>query len=162
MEFQQSHVSVADIAAAKCPAMLLKGFIRGVTKCPELVWNENGKNWRCRLMTLAGSLGEKYKEELYAGEGCCAGLNTDRHKIPTPQDINPDSIKYPLSLEVKILLKAMASQFVSGDLITLTMFAVKAMLDEKGLNGDEFVNSATFWLKENRFRRVDDFMGEIS
>lgn len=56
-------------------ASLHKGF----RECPELKWN--GFRHVCKLMELLGERGERYRKELYAGEGCCSGLNTWRREI---------------------------------------------------------------------------------
>ena len=58
----------------------------GITEapCPLLEWD--GTKWRCSRM-LRGPDAEDWKEYLYTGEGCCSSLNSDRLKIPTPNDL---------------------------------------------------------------------------
>jgi hypothetical protein len=51
--------------------------------CCYLLWD--GGKWRCELILRSKTIGKA----LYAGEGCCADLNTYfRYKIvPTPKDL---------------------------------------------------------------------------
>lgn len=51
----------------------------GVTSCAALHWN--GTRYICKLMALTGDMGEQYKRELYAGQGCCSPLNTWRTDV---------------------------------------------------------------------------------
>jgi hypothetical protein len=46
--------------------------------CPELHWN--GQRHVCLLMEQPGIAGERYRQGLYAGEGCCSNLNSWRRE----------------------------------------------------------------------------------
>lgn len=48
--------------------------------CPELRWD--GKRYWCQVALDS----EEGKLRIGTGTGCCANLNTDRQKIPTPEE----------------------------------------------------------------------------
>ena len=58
--------------------------------CPALLWSDEKNRYYCDLMSLPGNIGFEYRKELYAGEGCCAGLNSWRNDIKNRTKINPE------------------------------------------------------------------------
>lgn len=65
---------------ATCTAGLAANSDRTYTtsRCPSLQWN--GKRYVCELM-MDTKYGEMYREKLYAGAGCCSGLNSWRKDV---------------------------------------------------------------------------------
>ena len=51
-------------------------------KCPALYYAADQRKWRCKLAAIP----DLYKV-LAMGEGCCSPLNSDRDKIPTPEEV---------------------------------------------------------------------------
>jgi hypothetical protein len=119
--------------------------------CPALVWDEGKNRYWCKVCQIAGELGAKYKADLYIGEGCCCGLNTDRKNIPPPD--NYVKIK-TYSKEVQLILKHLALQFVSDDLLWLVINGVAEELKDP-----DFKKWALYFVKEQRSSRIESFMG---
>lgn len=104
------------------------------TPCPGLIWN--GERHECKLMTLPGELGSIYRKELYAGEGCCMGLNSWR-KEPLEDRTkysNDPATKYinPLPKEMQLFLTSLGKQFISKDCITLSIMDFNRQLKNEG------------------------------
>jgi len=139
----------------KASCVLSVKIYGNVDVCPALVWDEGNRRYWCKACQVAGELGVKYRADLSIGEGCCCSLNSDRQNIPPPKTarIYPTPIKnYPQ--EVKVLLKHMAGQFVSYDLIWLTIHGVA-----RELGDPEFEKWALHWIKEQRASHIESFMG---
>jgi hypothetical protein len=133
----------------KAPCALSVKIYGKVDICPALVWDEGKHRYWCKACQIAGELGSKYKADLYIGEGCCCSLNTDRKNIPSPSQ----TVK-TYSKEVQLLLKYLAMQFVSYDLLWLVINGVAMELKDP-----EFKKWALHWVKEQRSSRVESFMG---
>ena len=123
---------------------------KGVEKCPALAWD--GKRYWCDLCRKPGQMGEDYRKELYVGDGCCCGLNSDRRNIPPPEEKVQE---YRLQPETALLLRCLAAQFCSQDAIYLAL-----LMAEKKL-GPEFTIASLNVLKEGRPGYVDSFMGSF-
>jgi len=122
-----------------------------VDVCPALIWDEGKRRYWCKACQVAGELGAKYKAELYIGEGCCCGLNSDRKNIPPPANLRAP-VNYPR--EVQVLLKHTAGQLVSSDLLWLIIRGVARELNDPG-----FEKWAWNFIKEQRPSYVEEFMG---
>ena len=133
---------------APCAAAL-RIYGNGVTECPALIWD--GKRYWCDLCQQPSGLGERYKEELAIGGGCCATLNSDRQNIPSPK---PKIKTY--SKEVQILLKHLGGYFINPDALWLAIDSTS-----KELNDPCFRKQALYWLKEQRNQHQTEFMGEL-
>lgn len=64
-------------------SVAMRIFGNSIKECPALMWD--GSKYFCELCKKDGYLGEKYRKELYIGEGCCSPLNSDRDNIPAPK-----------------------------------------------------------------------------
>jgi hypothetical protein len=51
--------------------------------CKHLFWD--GQRWRCHLIAMS----PLYADSLYAGDGCCCGMNTFQRegRVPTPDEV---------------------------------------------------------------------------
>jgi len=131
------------------------------TPCPALKWN--GERHVCDLMQLHGTLGETYKEELYAGEGCCSGLNSWRrepivNRIPEKTKA-PDN---PIPPIMQKFLRALSGQFMSSDVASLTIQHFCALLEKDGMPAEqiELAEKNCFrYITENRSKFNSEFMG---
>jgi len=134
-----------------------------VKTCPDLVWKDS--RYVCRLMTLDGELGARYRLELYAGEGCCSNLNSWRKEVIPRRDIDlPKSAPYKLDPMFKMFLVSLGGQFMSGDVIALTIYGMIARLKEKNIPEEEIhavVKEIYYHIKNHRASYQDSFMGEV-
>ena len=95
----------------------------GITRCPDLEYNDGV--WRCgAVMRAEGPLEDQYREILHIGAGCCANINSDRQKIPTPAQVGwGDEHKVSDQTDWKVAFQALAmsvgDQFVRPEFITL-------------------------------------------
>ena len=51
-----------------------------------LLWD--GKRYWCELCQMSGESGQRYREQLVIGAGCCCPMNTDRRDIPAPMQFS--------------------------------------------------------------------------
>ena len=119
-----------------------------VTACPSLVYRD--ERYFCGLCELPGALGERYREELYVGAGCCCGLNTDRQSIPRPTEPLPKRI---MDRQMRVFLHHLCRSFVSGDMLWLTINSASSEL------GKGWMEEALRVISEERSQHMKDFMG---
>lgn len=127
---------------------------KGLEKCPALKWDEQEKRYWCDLCKKPGQMGSDYRRELEAGEGCCCGLNTDRQNIPPPE---PKMEMYQLQPETAILLRCIAHQFCSPEVLHLALIEAERHYKL----GPEFKKAALAILKENTPSFMEGFMGKL-
>lgn len=132
----------------KAPCAVAQRVYGPVTQCPGLKWT--GSQYRCDLMCKPGDIGARYREELYAGAGCCSPLNSDRRNIPPPASGVPGS---PLSKQTQALLRCMARAFMSGDQLWLTIEGASKDL------GKDWCKAAHNFVREERDPQKQEFMG---
>jgi len=135
----------------KAPCALSVSIYGKVDVCPALIWDETNRRYWCKACKVAGELGARYRAELYIGEGCCCGLNSDRKNIPSPAKPVKNYSK-----EVQVLLKHLGGEWISGDALWLVIHGTAAELKDPG-----FEVQALHWLKEQRSGMVNSFMGGI-
>lgn len=145
----------------KTPCDVARRIYGNVKECPDLIWN--GDRYICRLMTLSGELGIKYRSELYAGEGCCCGLNSWRNDVKPRRDRDfPQPVKYKLDVPFAAFLRALSREFISRDVIYLSVMRMKNELEERGFHGDEIeaiLKEFMYHFNENRSSQINEFMG---
>lgn len=136
----------------------------GIKLCPALQWD--GERHRCALMDLPGDLGLNFRKELHAGAGCCSNLNTWR-KEPL-QDRRPQP-KSGFVSEIdpifQTFLHCLGKEWISGDVLMLALSAFKGMLVREGRSEEEaqrLTNQIRYYLRGERTRSLDDFMGGMS
>jgi len=130
-------------------------------KCPALKWN--GERHVCELMELPGTVGAAYRAELYAGEGCCANLNSWYYE-PLQDRTKPklDPYKNPIPSMMQKFLVALGNQMVSGDVLFLTVSGFGGMLVNEGMSEDEaklVCNRCLDLLKNSRNKYTESFLG---
>lgn len=144
----------------KTPCHVAMRLYPGVKHCPQLQWE--GSRYICGLMTLQGDLGADYRKQLYAGDGCCCSLNTWRRDVKQREiQLNRTSVN-PIPEIMQIFLKCLSSNFMSGDLISLTIHHMASILDKKGYAEDEIENickGIQHCFTQNRHSFMKDFMG---
>jgi len=130
-------------------------------KCPALRWN--GERHTCELMELPGAVGEAYRAELYAGEGCCANLNSWYYE-PLRDRTKPkvDQHKNPLPSIMQKFLVALGNQMVSNDVLFLTVSGFGGLLIKDGMSEDEaklICSRCLELLKGSKNKIFEDFLG---
>jgi len=129
--------------------------------CPALKWT--GERHICDLMELPGSLGETYREQLYAGAGCCSNLNSWRYeplKDRTKGSIDP--YVNPVPKIMQLFLGALGKQMISSDQISLTMNHLKQSLLKEDIieeEVDHIIELCIQYISSQRSRFNSDFMG---
>jgi len=142
---------------AKCGAS--QRLYPGADVCPALEWNE--ERHICHLMELPGTLGELYREGLYAGEGCCSGLNSWRRE-PIVDRIPPKPADNPIPPIMQKFIRALSKQFVSSDLIHLTMRHFIHLLKKDGMPDSQIeiaIKKCTQYFSNDRSKFNEEFMG---
>jgi len=138
------------------------------TRCPGLAWDESQTKYVCRLMQLPGKLGENYRKELYAGEGCCANIgNTHRKDIAEgrrPPEIDYDDIERkfpPLSKELQMFAAVLGRQFLSGDAMYLTLCDLEHQLAKEFSKeyAEYVIRELEHFYKQQRSSFQEGFMG---
>jgi len=122
----------------KTPCDASRRLYAGATLCPQLFWTD--ERYECGLMKIGGLVGEGYRKELYAGAGCCSSLNSWRKNVKPRMTFNARSNMHTLDAEFQVFLKCWASEFISGDVITLTLAKMKTALIELNNYGEEEAN----------------------
>lgn len=114
----------------KAPCQAALRVYGPVTVCPGLIWN--GKQHTCKLMELPGDIGAGFREELHARTGCCCWLNTWRHE-PL---VNRLPVKAASNIRLdplfQVFLHCLGQQWISGDVLSLTVGAFVGELNKKG------------------------------
>ena len=143
-----------------CEASRRLGY--GSTKCQFLLWVEQEKRYKCELMMFAGPLGEAYRKELYAGAGCCSNLNTWRKDVKKRDSIDMDDRWKPLDSIFQVFIKSLSQNFVSGDVIALTISMMEPELKRRNYTHREIkhINSEIVHMfTQNRRTFHEKFMG---
>jgi hypothetical protein len=136
---------------------------KGIVRCPELVWDAAHTRYVCKLMTLPGELGLRYRTELYAGAGCCCSLNSWRHTV-SRRDIDDHDMQHPHldPLFQKFLLSIGGNIMTTSDAIALVLHGFQQRLINDGMEADEvltLVRRVKHILNENRSSFEKGFMG---
>jgi len=122
----------------KTPCDAARRLYPGATVCPQLEWLED--RYVCGLMMISGPLGADYKKELHAGAGCCSSMNSWRQDIKKRiPDLNHTNFN-PLPEIMQVFIKNLGGQFISSDVIHLTLAGVHHDLVERKYDHAE-VNS---------------------
>ena len=145
----------------KTPCDASRRLYSGATICPQLLWIDN--RYECGLMKIPGMIGEGYRKELYAGEGCCSGLNTWRKDVKPRMVFDARSGTPNIDPEFQVFLKCWASEFVSSDIIELILAKMKRSLIEEKSYGEKeasvTVHIIMHHIQSNRHSFMKDFMG---
>lgn len=134
----------------------------GARSCPQLLWIEEDNRYKCGLMMIAGPVGQGYRAELYAGAGCCSGLNSWRQDVKKRDHLDMDLTWNPLDPLFQTFIKCFANNFVSSDVVVLTVGMMEKPLKEKGYSEREIAHIKTIILhqfRQNRMSFMEGFCG---
>ena len=150
----------------KAPCVASVRLYPSAKVCPALLWSEDENRYVCDLMTIPELVGESYRKELYAGEGCCMNLNTWRKDVKNrDEEIHEKEQEKIFALDklFQIFLNCLGKQWIDGDIIFLTLNCFKILLIEKfDYNKDEAIKISKLIedsLKNNKPKFLDEFMG---
>jgi len=145
----------------KTPCDASRRLYPGATICPQLFWTS--ERYECGLMKIAGLVGESYRKELYAGAGCCSNLNSWRKDVKPRMTFDARSTIPTLNPEFQVFLKCWATEFVSSDVIQLTLAKMKKALIEQNNYSEEeallTIHNITHHIESNRHSFMKEFMG---
>lgn len=146
----------------KTPCDASRRLYKGADHCPQLLWIEEDRRYKCGLMLISGPVGAGYREELYAGAGCCSGLNSWRKDVKKRDQPDKDRYSNPLDPIFQIFLKCLSGNFVSGDVMHLTTICMKEDLQHKGYTGKEITHIQSMIVKsfsQNQSSFMKGFVG---
>jgi len=131
--------------------------------CNALIWSDEDKRYYCDLMQLPGIIGDQYKEELYAGEGCCSNLNSWRKNV-IKREVKKNKEIYNLDPMFQIFLRCLGREMFGGDSITLLLYSFQGELLKRNIDKNMIHVTTKLILhniKNNRTKFNDEFMGGI-
>ena len=143
----------------KAPCAVASRVFGPVNECPALVYDYEEKRYYCELCRKPGELGERYREELAVGAGCCSALfNTDRENIPPPVPKFLKEVRIDKQFRAFLHQMGRMGPFgMSGDLLWLL---VDGTARELGF-GEDWKREVFRTIKEERPKSADEFMGEL-
>jgi len=134
----------------------------GAELCPALIWN--GKRHVCDLMQLPGNLGELYRKELYAREGCCSNLNSWR-RMPLEDRTKVKRLSRESLPELfQIFLHCLGKEWISPDVFYLTVSNFCNELKKREYTKEKIEGISKLiihYLKGNETSFKKDFMGSL-
>lgn len=149
----------------KAPCVASVRLYPGAETCPALVWT--GVRHVCNLMGIPGIVGEAYRKELYAGAGCCCGLNTWRIEPLQDHTKGSDSVSNtrPGTGIPKIMqqfLRAIGREWIGADALWLACQSFAGILINDGVPEEKARAMAEECLRRilgERSKNVTEFMG---
>lgn len=146
----------------KTPCQVSMRLYPSVKYCPQLIWDDEKGRYFCGLMIIEGLIGEGYRKELYAGEGCCSSLNSWRNDVKKREpQLNRTCIN-PLPEIMQIFIKCLAGNFTSTTQIKIITSQMAEILLDKGYDENEIKNILTniiHTFEENQSSFMKSFMG---
>ena len=147
----------------KAPCVASARLYPGAKHCPQLVWSDDLGRYRCHLSMLPGSVGERYRNELSIGAGCCSSLNSWRRDVKRRDVVEGAQVSNPLPLEFQLFLGILGNQWISGDVLALTLMALRIRLQSDlcytGEEAANYIKHIERLFNENRKSSIQDFMG---
>jgi hypothetical protein len=145
------------------PCEASRRLYRGTGKCSFLLWVEDESRYKCELMMFAGPLGEAYRKELHAGAGCSSTLfNAWRTDVKKRDSIDINDRWKPLDSIFQVFIKSLSQNFVSRDVISLTLSMMEPELKRRKYTEREIkhINSEIVHMFTQNRRTFDEqFIG---
>ena len=157
-DFDRYTCTGCGFCCMKAPCAASVRLYPGSKICPQLIWSKVDNRYNCGLMLLPGLVGESYRKELYAGEGCCSNLNSWRFDVKN----RDQEIKQLMSIDrtFQVFLKCLGEQFLSSDVIAMTLMKFEKLLTEDYSKQEAKMISQLVdsYIKSNRPSYLDGFM----
>lgn len=142
---------------SKAPCVASVRLYPGVKICPQLIWAEEDNRYICGLMTIPGLVGQSYRKELYANEGCCTNLNSWRHDVKDRKIQNKNLLT--IDKLFQIFLRCLGEQFIIKDVIELTLMKFEHMLKKDSITDSENITELVrSYMDSNRPSYLKEFM----
>jgi len=152
----------------KAPCAVAVRIHGSITSCPELVWVND--KYRCRLVTLPGQIGDRYRKEIGVGTGSCCSMNSWRKDVKQrdrseanpadPRAITAPPVVIPPLMQT--FLTALGREWIGGDAKWLTCHHWKCLLIKEGMEEEKaeaLFNLALHYLNSNQASYLKDFLG---
>lgn len=146
----------------KAPCDASRRLYGTIKECPQLMWDEQKDRYICGLMIISGMVGEGYRQELSAGAGCCMGMNTWRLDVKKRVVMDSSPYANPLPKLLQLFIRCLSAEFISGDVIVLTMGRLKGMLKADGYSDEDIESIVQHIVRlflENRSTFTKEFIG---
>lgn len=147
----------------KAPCVASSRLYPGVKYCPQLVWSDDLGRYLCHLSMLPGAVGERYRNELSIGAGCCSSLNTWRRDVRRRNVLEANPMSNPLPSEFQLFLGVLGNQWITSDVLALTLYTLHTRLQSDLHYTEEeatrYIEHIERLFNENRRSYVKDFMG---
>jgi len=135
----------------------------GAKICPQLIWDEALERYLCGLMQLPGSVGLAYKQELYAGAGCCSNLNSWRRNVKNRHPVDKKDKLLTIDPMFQLFLNCLGREWISSDVLVLTVSAfMLKLVNHMDMTEDEaqrYGELVTHYMKDNTPSYLKEFMG---
>lgn len=145
----------------KAPCIIAVRLYGPISKCPLLIWDKEKKRHLCKLCILPGELGERYRKELYIGEGCCCSLCNDWRDNIQDRTGSEKNKFIELDKYFKIFLHCISKQWISGDTVELTLYAMKDSLERSNVSkeeSEEICKEIRHIFKQNKASYLEGFI----
>lgn len=146
----------------KTPCDAARRLYGNIRECPQLLWDEDKSRYMCGLMMIGGPVGESYRKELYAGAGCCCGLNSWRQDVRKRTGVEASSNLNPLPVLMQKFIACLAKEWISSDQVALLLNRLASELEKEGYARSEIeliYNNVVHIYNENRTSFSKGFMG---
>ena len=112
----------------KTPCAAALRLYPGTKQCPQLLWLDG--RYECGLMKISDPIGAEYRRELYAGSGCCCGMNSWRQDVKQRfPELNYSNLN-PLPKLMQMFIISLAGEFISSDSIYLALSSMKGQMEK--------------------------------
>jgi hypothetical protein len=130
--------------------------------CPQLHWSDTDNRYYCGLMTIEGALGADYRKELYAGAGCCCGLNSWRQDVKK-RTRGMMEYRFPkIPSMFQAFLKAYGKEpFIGSDTTALLLNSFRGELKVLDYSEDEIISimkGVSYHISSNKTSMFKEFM----
>lgn len=146
----------------KTPCDASRRLYGSIKECPQLIWDDENNRYQCGLMLIPGLIGEGYRQELYAGAGCCSSMNSWRKDVKKRTGIELSTYANPLPPMLQKFIKCLAREFVSNDKMTLLIYGFMHELQKDGISEEECKTIGNHMIdifNNQRKPFMKDFMG---
>lgn len=130
--------------------------------CPGLIWDQEANRHWCKLARMSGQQGIDYRAELFINTGCSSSLFNDWREDIHDRTFNKVYKQVKMDKYFKLFIYALSKQWMSGDVLALTIGHWIMKLREEGVDEsiiEGLVGEIQYIFGENRASYLKDFLG---
>lgn len=146
----------------KTPCDASRRLYGNIDSCPQLTWSDDKNRYFCGLMMIGGSLGEDYRKELYAGAGCCSGLNSWRKDVKKRSTGETEYHFNQVPKMFQAFLKAYGNEpFIGGDTTQLILIRFQNELKVLEYSDDEIksiLKNVSYHIESHKSKLFEGFI----